>query len=96
MKSPVERRSVVLGDHKTSVSLEQVFWNCMKEISRKRGKTLSELVSEIDDNRQQGNLSSAIRLFVLDYGTKRTCRCSHDMSGVEGETDLARMRGSWR
>ncbi len=67
MKSPVERRSVVLGDHKTSVSLEQVFWNCMKEISRKRGKTLSELVSEIDDNRQQGNLSSAIRLFVLDY-----------------------------
>jgi predicted DNA-binding ribbon-helix-helix protein len=67
MKSPVERRSVVLGDHKTSVSLEQAFWNSMKEISRERGKTLSELVSEIDDKRQQGNLSSAIRLFVLDY-----------------------------
>ena len=67
MKSPVERRSVLLGDRKTSVSLEQAFWNCMKEISRERGKTLSELVSEIDDNRQQGNLSSAIRLFVLDY-----------------------------
>ena len=67
MKSPVERRSVVLGDHKTSVSLEQAFWNSMKEISRERGKTLSELVSEIDHKRQQGNLSSAIRLFVLDY-----------------------------
>jgi len=67
MKSPVERRSVVLGDHKTSVSLEQAFWTSMKEISRQRGKTLSELVSEIDRSRQQGNLSSAIRLFVLDY-----------------------------
>ena len=67
MKSPVVKRSVLLGDHKTSVSLEQPFWNCMKEISRKRGQTVSELVSEIDGNRQRGNLSSAIRLFVLDY-----------------------------
>jgi predicted DNA-binding ribbon-helix-helix protein len=63
----VVKRSVLLGDHKTSVSLEQAFWNCMKEISRKRGQTVSKLVSEIDGNRQQGNLSSAIRLFVLDY-----------------------------
>jgi predicted DNA-binding ribbon-helix-helix protein len=67
MKSSVVKRSVLLGNHKTSVSLEQPFWNSMKEISRDRGKTLSELVSEIDDNRQHGNLSSAIRLFVLDY-----------------------------
>ena len=67
MKSPVVKRSVLLGDHKTSVSLEQAFWNCMKEISRKRGQTVSKLVREIDGNRQQGNLSSAIRLYVLDY-----------------------------
>jgi predicted DNA-binding ribbon-helix-helix protein len=39
----------------------------MKEISGLRDMTLSELVGEIDSNRQQGNLSSAIRLFVLDY-----------------------------
>ena len=39
----------------------------MKEISGTRDMTLSELVGEIDSNRQQGNLSSAIRLFVLDY-----------------------------
>ena len=63
----VVKRSVLLGNHKTSVSLEQPFWDSMKEISRERGKTLSELVSEINDNRQQSNLSSAIRLFVLDY-----------------------------
>jgi predicted DNA-binding ribbon-helix-helix protein len=67
MKSPVVKRSVVIGRHKTSVSLEEAFWDGMKEISRERGKTISELVREIDDRRQQGNLSSAIRLFVLDH-----------------------------
>ena len=67
MKSPVVKRSIVLNGHKTSVSLEEAFWNGMKEISGARGKTLSEMVSEIDGNREQGNLSSAIRLFVLDH-----------------------------
>ena len=43
----------------------------MKEISGLRNMTLSELVGEIDSNRQQGNLSSAIRLFVLDYFKNR-------------------------
>jgi predicted DNA-binding ribbon-helix-helix protein len=67
MNSPVVKRSIVVGGHKTSVSLEEAFWNGMKEISGKNGRTLSQLVSEIDGNRQQGNLSSAIRLFVLDH-----------------------------
>ena len=67
MKSPVVKRSIVVAGHKTSVSLEEAFWNGMKEISGLRDMTLSELVGEIDFNRQQGNLSSAIRLFVLDY-----------------------------
>jgi predicted DNA-binding ribbon-helix-helix protein len=67
MKSPVVKRSIVVAGHKTSVSLEEAFWNGMKEISGLRNITLSELVGEIDSNRQQGNLSSAIRLFVLDY-----------------------------
>jgi predicted DNA-binding ribbon-helix-helix protein len=66
-KSPVVKRSIVVGGHKTSVSLEAAFWNSMKEISRVRSMTLSELVGEIDVARQQGNLSSAIRLFVLDH-----------------------------
>ena len=67
MKSPVVKRSIVVASHKTSVSLEEAFWNGMKEISVGRKVTLSELVTEIDTSRQQGNLSSAIRLFVLDY-----------------------------
>ena len=67
MKSPVVKRSIVVGGHKTSVSFEEPFWTSMKEISEELSVTLSELVSEIDTNRQQGNLSSAIRLFVLDH-----------------------------
>ena len=71
MKSPVVKRSIVVAGHKTSVSLEEAFWNGMKEISSLRNMTLSELVGEIDGNRQQGNLSSAIRLFVLDHFKSR-------------------------
>src|SRR6516164_1997196 len=71
MKSPVVKRSVVVAGHKTSVSLEEAFWNGMKEISGERSMTLSGLVGEIDTKRQQGNLSSAIRLFVLDYFKSR-------------------------
>jgi predicted DNA-binding ribbon-helix-helix protein len=71
MKSPVVKRSIVVAGHKTSVSLEEAFWNGMKEISGLRNMTLSELVGEIDNSRQQGNLSSAIRLFVLDYFKNR-------------------------
>ena len=71
MKSPILKRSILIGGHKTSVSLEDAFWSGMKEISRQRDMTLSELASEIDSNRQQGNLSSAIRLFVLDYFRSR-------------------------
>ena len=67
MTSPVVKRSIVVAGHKTSVSLEQEFWTAMKEISDIRQTTLSELVGDIDRNRNDGNLSSAIRLFVLDY-----------------------------
>ena len=70
-KSPVVKRSVLVGGHKTSVSLEEAFWSSMKEISVERAMTLSELVGEIDAARQQGNLSSAIRLFVLDHFKSR-------------------------
>ena len=53
--------------HKTSVSLEDAFWEGLKEIARGRNITLSESVAAIDSGRRQGNLSSAIRLFVLDF-----------------------------
>jgi predicted DNA-binding ribbon-helix-helix protein len=67
MKSPVVKRSIVIAGHKTSVSLEDDFWQALKEIAGGRNMTLSELVATIDSDRRQGNLSSAIRLFVLDF-----------------------------
>ena len=67
MKSPIVKRSIVVNGHKTSVSLEEAFWIGVKDISAELNKTLSELVGEIDTQRQQGNLSSALRLFVLDH-----------------------------
>jgi predicted DNA-binding ribbon-helix-helix protein len=67
MQSPVAKRSIVIAGHKTSVSLEEAFWKGLKEIASRRSLTLSELVATIDAERAHGNLSSAIRLFVLAH-----------------------------
>ncbi len=67
MKSPVVKRSIIVRGHKTSVSLEHQFWSSVKEIAKERGITLAELISEIDADRQQANLSSALRVFVLNH-----------------------------
>ncbi|MFL6797358.1 MAG: ribbon-helix-helix domain-containing protein [Xanthobacteraceae bacterium] len=67
MKSPVVKRSIVVAGHKTSVSLEDAFWKGLKDIAGGRHVTLSDLVANIDSERRHGNLSSAIRLFVLDF-----------------------------
>lgn len=66
MKSSVVKRSIVVGGHKTSVSLEDAFWRGLKEIAGRRDISVSDLVAAINSERQHGNLSSAIRLFVLD------------------------------
>jgi len=67
LRSPVVKRSIVIAGHKTSVSLEDAFWEALKVIAAARGISLSDQVQLIDQKRKQGNLSSAIRLFVLDY-----------------------------
>jgi predicted DNA-binding ribbon-helix-helix protein len=67
MKSLVVKRSIVVSGHKTSVSLEEAFWKALKEIAVGRNMALSELVASIDAERQHANLSSAIRLFILDF-----------------------------
>ena len=66
MKSSVVKRSIVIDGHKTSVSLEDAFWTDLKNIAHTQQTTLSELVTKIDQTRE-GNLSSAIRLFVLHH-----------------------------
>jgi predicted DNA-binding ribbon-helix-helix protein len=67
MKSLIVKRSIVLAGHKTSVSLEDAFWIALKEIAVGRDMILSDVVVGVDAERQHGNLSSAIRLFVLDF-----------------------------
>ena len=65
--SRVLKRSVYPSGHNTSVSLEDAFWNAFREIAATRKIPLSDLVSTIDKERKHGNLSSVIRLFVLDH-----------------------------
>jgi len=67
MKSAVFKRSIVISGHKTSVSLEDAFWRELQKIAMGRHQTLSEMVSAIDSGRAHSNLSSALRLFVLDH-----------------------------
>ena len=66
-KSSIPRRSIRLNGRKTGLTLEDEFWNALKEIAIKRDIYLSDLVAEINEQRGHGNLSSAVRLFVLDY-----------------------------
>src|SRR5262245_8081878 len=54
MKSSITKRSVVIGRHKTSVSLEDAFWRDLKEIAQRHQSTLSKLIAQIDETREQG------------------------------------------
>ena len=67
LKSNVLKRSVRVGRHRTSVSLEDAFWNELRAIAKERQIELSELVGDIDSERQCANLSSAIRTFVFEH-----------------------------
>ena len=87
MKSSVVKRSIVLAGHKTSVSLEDAFWRALKEISRARQTTLCALVSAIDIEREQGNLSSAIRLFVLDFHRRQLADLQEEHGGTHQLAD---------
>ena len=73
MKSPVVKRSIVVAGRKTSVSLEDTFWEALREIAHKRCMGVSELVSSINLQRERYNLSSAIRVFVFDWYRQQHC-----------------------
>jgi predicted DNA-binding ribbon-helix-helix protein len=67
MKSTIVKRSIVIDRHKTSITLEDEFWNGLREIAHQRNETVTQLVARIDGERKTANFSSAIRLFVLRY-----------------------------
>ena len=62
--STLQKRSVLISGHATSVSLEEEFWVALKRVSTDREQSINELISELDRNRV-GNLSSTIRVFIL-------------------------------
>ncbi|MBH69028.1 MAG: aryl-sulfate sulfotransferase [Rhodospirillaceae bacterium] len=63
-KSPIRKRSIVVCGHRTSISMENEFWNVLKTIASTKGQSLSTIISHLDAHRK-GNLSSTIRIFVL-------------------------------
>jgi predicted DNA-binding ribbon-helix-helix protein len=98
--SSVLKRSVVVAGHKTSVSLEEAFWDGLREISGSQKMTVSDLVSEIANNRPESNLSSVIRLFVLSHFKSRAelgAVSSHagEFDGIKPPSrDIAELRHS--
>jgi predicted DNA-binding ribbon-helix-helix protein len=67
MKSKIIQRTVYIDGCKTSISLEDAFWSGLKDIANQRGETLIQLISSINAERKFGNLSSAVRLFVVGF-----------------------------
>ena len=66
--APVVKRSIAVAGHRTSISLEQPFWDALKEIATSDGRSISSLLADIDRTRApEANLSSSVRLFVLDW-----------------------------
>ena len=70
-KYPVEKRSVTIRGHRTSVSLEAPFWDALKDIAATEGRSLGSLIAEVDES-AQGNLSGALRVHVLKRVQERS------------------------
>jgi predicted DNA-binding ribbon-helix-helix protein len=62
----IVKRSIAIAGHRTSVSLEEIFWRELKSMAEVRGSSTPALVAEIDAGRNGANLSSAIRVFILE------------------------------
>jgi predicted DNA-binding ribbon-helix-helix protein len=85
----VIKRSLVIAGHRTSVSLEDAFWRRLRAIAAERGLSLNGLAAMIDASRGDANLSSAIRVFVLE-AEGASCRERAD-GGDEGRLDVGRL-----
>jgi predicted DNA-binding ribbon-helix-helix protein len=83
MKSTIVKHTIEVAGHKTSLSLEDAFWLALKDIAWSRRMTLRDLVGGIYSNRTHGNLSSAVRLFVLNYYKERAEMTAPDANSKE-------------
>jgi predicted DNA-binding ribbon-helix-helix protein len=89
MKSLVVKRSIVIDGHKTSVTVEEAFWKALHEIAHERDMGLNRLIASIDRNRQFANLSSTIRLFVLEYYRDQQERKQAVSVAIEAERSIS-------
>ena len=78
-RSAVAKRSIIIHGHKTSVSLENEFWQGLSEIARREGTTAPKLVEQVDRGRDTCNLSSAIRIYVFNYFRMREIMSASDV-----------------
>ncbi len=67
MKSPIIKRPISVDGRRTNICLEDAFWMGLREIAQSRAMTISAVVADIDMHRRHANLSSAVRLFVLEH-----------------------------
>lgn len=67
----MKKRSLTIAGHRTSIALEPEFWSALDEIAAARGLSLSQLIAEIDEARENANLSSALRVTVLAWYRQR-------------------------
>lgn len=73
MAARTRKHSLTIAGHRTSVSLEEPFWDALKNMARAKGVSVAELVSDIDRSRGETGLSSAIRIRLLDH-YREACR----------------------
>lgn len=78
MPPSLRKRSVMIAGHATSLTLEEAFWRDLRSVARRRGVSVNTLIATVDATRQ-GNLSSALRLFVLE------CYRRGELQGAEAE-----------
>ena len=65
--SSLALRNIVVGGHRTSVRLEPTMWDALREIARRQQLTIGELITKIDRERSASSLTSAIRVYVVDF-----------------------------
>jgi predicted DNA-binding ribbon-helix-helix protein len=89
MKTVVVKRTMIVGGHKTSVILEHAFWRGLKEVAAWRDMSLTDLLNAIDSERQEEDLSAAIRLVVLNFYRHQLFAADHLLRSVAPLPNIA-------
>jgi predicted DNA-binding ribbon-helix-helix protein len=85
----INKHSVIVAGHKTSVSLEDAFWHRLQDIAGGQGLTVSKLVQRVEHELHDGNLSSAVRVFVLDHFCTQKSERTHAAGNGDATVSMA-------